>query len=340
MSVCQRKTGGWLVKFKDPSTGKWKQRQFKTRELAERFDAEAAYDAQKDQPLTLREAVLAYLQNHDLCERRVQFYSYLVNGGKRKEGAAEHLADRTVESLTRADMESVRGRLSDVSLSTANIELSMLKSVLNWCASEDLIAANPWAKYRNPPIKGPAKHHSGTKEELLAVYAKLPEWGRWAVRTVFALCLRPGKELCNLKWDAFVWAEHAARVFMPKVNSVKTVFVPDWYYSEAVQRYAVRKSDFVCTGLHGRMLSYESFKEAWRNAREKVGVSIPPYAIRHIVASEMLSNGADLVSVSAQLGHSKPDTTASYYLHALSGAQRRAAGVLVSFGEKSKVKIK
>ena len=55
---------------------------------------------------------------------------------------------------------------------------------------------------------------------------------------------------------------------------------------------------------------------------------MPMYALRHIAASQMLAGGADLAAVAAQLGHKNITTTASFYLHALTSAQRRAAVAL------------
>lgn len=55
---------------------------------------------------------------------------------------------------------------------------------------------------------------------------------------------------------------------------------------------------------------------------------MPMYALRHIVASEMLANGADLAAVAAQLGHKDLTTTGAFYTHALASSQRRAASAL------------
>ncbi len=47
--------------------------------------------------------------------------------------------------------------------------------------------------------------------------------------------------------------------------------------------------------------------------------------LRHAHASQLLSEGVDLATVSRRLGHSQPSTTANIYAHVMPGADERAA---------------
>ncbi|GHV51185.1 hypothetical protein FACS1894168_3230 [Deltaproteobacteria bacterium] len=60
------------------------------------------------------------------------------------------------------------------------------------------------------------------------------------------------------------------------------------------------------------------------------------YHIRHVAASEMLARGADLASVSAQLGHSNVSTTGTFYAHVTAGGQKRAAKLLPALSIETK----
>ena len=121
---------------------------------------------------------------------------------------------------------------------------------------------------------------------------------------------------------------------MPKVQRLKTVFPPELYLAEAWERYQddmANGEDVVVRNFSNREVLYMStWGNSWRRACRKVGKKMPPYAMRHIAASEMLANGADLAAVSAQLGHRSLQTTASFYTHALSRAQRQAGEFLPS----------
>ncbi len=65
------------------------------------------------------------------------------------------------------------------------------------------------------------------------------------------------------------------------------------------------------------------------------GMGIRPYDIRHVAASEMLANGADLAAVSAQLGHSSVITTGTFYAHVTVGSQQKASTMLPPLSDNS-----
>ncbi|OUO51605.1 hypothetical protein B5F76_08975 [Desulfovibrio sp. An276] len=349
MSVSQRNDGRWIVKYKDIVSGKWRQAAFQTEEDARRFDDENQYDRQKETRLTLGAAVVDYVRTHDLCDRRKQIYSFLVNGydrkrdGKHTEGPAEFLADKFCTELNRRDLENFKFRLLERGQKgiTVNENISCLKSVLSWAESEDLIPFDPWRKYR-VKVKDKVRHKNGSFRDFQAVYTTLPDYMQWACRTCMALCLRPGKELVNLEWSAFDWDTRSVKVYMSKVDRDKTVYPPESYLTEAWERYQTDKAvgrKYVCHGKSTAQLNYPSFKRRWREVCVKVGVKIAPYAMRHLVASMALAAGADLPGVSKQLGHANAGITASVYASVVAAAQQRRAAQanpLVQLGAGSK----
>lgn len=332
MSVSQRKDGRWIVKFKDPLSGQWKQRAFKSESDARRFDDENKYDAQKDVKLTLREAVVAYVRSRDLSQSRRKMYSFLINGNDRKdgthtEGPAEFLADKFCTELDRRDLENFKFRLLERGQKgiSVNMHIGCLKAVLSWSESEDLIPLDPWRKYR-VKVKDRVRHKDGSYKDFQMVYAVLPDWAQWACRTCMALCLRPGKELENLEWSAFDWNARCVTVYMSKVDRDKTVFPPESYLAEAQVRYqADTKAGrrHVCHGQKTEQLNYSTFRSRWKRTCAKAGIKISPYSMRHLVASMMLSQSGDLPAVSRQLGHSNPGITAKIYSNVVAADQQR-----------------
>lgn len=333
MSVSQRKDGRWIVKYKDITSGKWRQAAFRNEEEARKFDDENQYDKNKKTRLTLGDAVVDYVLAHDLCAKNRQMYSYLINGYDRKkdgthtEGPAEFLANKFCTELDRRDLENFKLRLLERGNKgvTVNAQISKLKSVLSWAESEDLIPFDPWRKYR-AKVKDKIRHRDGSYRDFQTVYAVLPDWMQWACRTCMALCLRPGKELVELEWSAFDWQAGCVKVYMPKVNRDKDVYPPDTYLAEARLRYQEDKEagrKYVCHGKKTAQLSYPSFERAWYRTCTKVGVKISPYAMRHLVASMMLAASGDLQAVSKQLGHRHPGITASTYANVIAATQQR-----------------
>ncbi len=52
---------------------------------------------------------------------------------------------------------------------------------------------------------------------------------------------------------------------------------------------------------------------------------INPHAFRHTVASVLLANGTDIVTVSKQLGHANVGTTESFYSHIIEENKAKAS---------------
>lgn len=334
MSIARRSDGRYVVKFKDVE-GRWKQRSFRSEEDARQFDAECQYDSVENQRLTLLEAVLAYLKNTEHAEKTISVYEFLVLGHDRKdgthrEGPAEILASRFVDTLTRLDLETVRENCRNANLSKCSINtyVGKLKAAINWCVDQELVHENPWAKFRNLPGVT-HKSRTGTLEDFQKLFPVLPPWLQWAAKTALALCLRPGvAELFRLEWSSFNWSAKTVSIYMPKVKNTKIVFPPESYLQEAWQRFQEdQKKGFslVCRSRRDTPVYEKLYQNSWSAACRRAGVSMPMYALRHIAASEMLANGSDLAAVAAQLGHKNITTTGAFYTHALASAQRRAA---------------
>ena len=54
------------------------------------------------------------------------------------------------------------------------------------------------------------------------------------------------------------------------------------------------------------------------------------HAFRHTVASVLLANGADIVTVSKQLGHASIPTTESFYSHIIEENKAKAADCIAN----------
>jgi len=141
MSVAKRGDGRFVVKFKDEE-GRWKQRSFRTDEEARQFDADCQYNKMENTRLTLLEAVLVYLKNTEYAEKTIATYEFLVCGhdrqnGYHREGPAEFIADRFVDTLTRRDLENVRERCRNdgLTMTSINSYVSKLKAAINFGAS-------------------------------------------------------------------------------------------------------------------------------------------------------------------------------------------------------------
>jgi integrase len=319
----QRSDGRYIVKYTDEA-GRKRQKSFRDRAAAEAFQVEMTYADSKNTRLTVSESIVLYLEHRKICKINRQAYALLLVR------MGDELATKYVDTLDRRDLENFRRTLQveyHLSPRSVNSGMKRLLAAWRWCASEDFLDSVPWAKYHKLP-EPPHKHNCGDFAVFKAVYAMASPALQWAARTCLALCLRPGRELQDLRWKDVDLAHGSAHVWMPKVSRWKDVIAPGWWVDEARARSEGQEpDDRVCLTQSGR--PWRHISEKWLRICQKAGVKrCPLYTLRHMAASLMLEAGADPAAVAAQLGHSSVATTASFYTHAVAGSQKRAAGVL------------
>lgn len=99
-------------------------------------------------------------------------------------------------------------------------------------------------------------------------------------------------------------------------------------------------SGYVFTREDGRPMNPDSITCWLREFSERHGLPhINPHAFRHTVASVLISNGTDVVTVSKQLGHASVTTTEGFYAHMIEEQKAKAseciADVLLRGGPRS-----
>lgn len=290
--------------------------------------------------LGLGELARLYLASNERCERTRKLITYTLFGyeenGEHSEGVGEFLNKKAAENLNRRDLELLRNNLRarGANNNSINHYQAHLRAILAWAVDQEFIGKNPWRDYKRLPVKKVLVNVRF--EDVQAVYEHCPPWLQWAIKTAFALCLRPGiVELFRLEWSAFDWRSKCVRMVQGKTGNIKTVVPPDDYLEEAWERYqedSKKGITLVCTRDGGRVV--KAYLKDWSKACKDAGVKLRFYDIRHLAASEMLAGGADLAAVAAQLGHSSVATTGRTYAHVLGDAQKKAASKLPSIGKK------
>lgn len=333
MSIAQRKDGRYVVKYKDGGT--WKQRTFRTRADAVKFEDEAKIEEAVQDRLTFGELMTTFFRNNERHSQTIKSITSCLCGhydsrtGKTSEGEGSFLFDRYPETLTRKDMERLREayRVRGVRNSAINVTTSHLKAILSWGVEQEFIQFNPWRDIKRLPEK--RRQVEVSKETFRAVYECAPAWLQWAMKTAFCLCLRPGLvELFGLKWSNFDFARGSVTIRQGKSGILKTVIPPKAYMEEAALRCnedTAIGQELVCTKNGKRVTCYS---DAWHRACRQAGVKMRPYDIRHLAATTMIAAGADISSVAAQLGHQNCAITGKFYAHVTSSGQRNAGQAL------------
>ncbi len=129
-------------------------------------------------------------------------------------------------------------------------------------------------------------------------------------------------ELCSLNRDHFLDAKAGEISVRGKGDKIRVVFVSD-QAKQTVKNYLDKRAD-VEEALFVRLakgrdaeptrLTPRSIERVIKFYAIKAGIAkkVTPHVLRHVFATDLLSNGADLRSVQVMLGHSNITTTQIY----------------------------
>jgi site-specific recombinase XerD len=132
-------------------------------------------------------------------------------------------------------------------------------------------------------------------------------------------------ELCLLTRDIDLTTDELSVI--GKGKKVRVVFISD-YAKKVLKEYLAKRKDlddalFVQLSKNGKSqekrgkslgLTRRSIERIVKQCAIKAGISkrVTPHTMRHLFATDLLSNGADLRSVQALLGHANIGTTQIY----------------------------
>ncbi|MGN0983057.1 MAG: tyrosine-type recombinase/integrase [Candidatus Limivicinus sp.] len=229
----------------------------------------------------------------------------------------------------------------------------LISSVLSQAEKEMLIPYNP-ARRASPPKQDRAETDSFQPEELVRILACLEnEPIKW--RTITHLLIVTGcrrSEIMGLHWDAIDWKGQQLRIDRAllytaesgiyedttKTGETRFIKVPAEtmqllkqyraYYDGLRLKNGDRwiESDYVFTRDDGGVMNPDNITQWLGNFAKKYDLPpIHPHKFRHTMASLLIYNGTDVLTVSKRLGHAQVSTTTDIYSHAIKEADERAA---------------
>ena len=281
-------------------------------------------------------------------ERVTPYFVELVDeyqGAKEQTNAATTMARFTVRmkgtilpaigsemahQLTPARMDQyARTRTAQgVKRTTIHRELSDIRAVLKWAVKRRHIVANPMEGFDMPTLDN-AIIQPPSAAEFAAIYqCAVPHLQR-AMLVSYATGLRPGKEeLLGLHWSAVDFHNKTISVISAVKGGIPSRDIPlaDEMLPYLKKWYTEDKKAGINYIIHYNGQMVGSLKTAWKNAKSRAMVlrRLRLYEIRHAFATNLLSAGAPLKSVSEMLGHRSPVTTTKIYWHVQDRSKRQA----------------
>ena len=325
------KSKPWIVRYKEPWSGKARTKSFSTEAEAQSFDAAQSQVFDRERAIikaTKRRRKRQAAPSITVADVIDRYLDSLTNLRTRK-SCAHHLKSirdifgtRKAHCMTLEDMDSFlkvqheRG----VGRTTANRRAGLLRTACNHAVRWGLLSVNPLASMRlaAQPRQTP---DPPTLHEAKLIYNSASEHVQRVVLLGLATGARIGpSELFRLRWSD-VDLEHAL-LRMPQAAKGaraegRTVPIRRDVLDQ-LQSWSIQDAAIQCPlviNYHGK--SVRNINHAWRKALQRAGIErrIRPYDLRHAFASHALDAGADLKSVADIMGHADEAMIVRFYRH-------------------------
>ncbi len=207
-------------------------------------------------------------------------------------------------------------RLETVSKRTVNLEITMLKAMLNKMVALEVIPENPIKSVSK--IRGPESKTLEflTKEEVAILLPALSPAYYPVIYTFLKTGLR-SSELVYLEWEDIDFDKLLIRVVNKKAHPTKSYkprYIPmDQKLADLLKSIKRTKSSYVFVTERETIRKNNlitNIKRAARLAGIKKNVTI--HMLRHTYASHLVMAGVDLPTVKTLLGHADIHTTMRY----------------------------
>ncbi len=226
------------------------------------------------------------------------------------------IVQKSVEDITTADIRNYLGESAELKASTISTKLSTLKSFFSWLTGEGIIPKDPTSQ-----IKQPKKEKRLPKalsfEDLEIIRESCVTLRQRALTEVFYSTGCRLSELVGMNITDIDRANKQAKV-IGKGNKERTVFFT-WKALRCIDMYLKSRNDdcpalFVTSRKQYRRLGDRAVQKEVAKIAVKANLDkeVHPHIFRHTLATHLLENGADLVTVQQILGHEDPATTQIY----------------------------
>ena len=212
------------------------------------------------------------------------------------------------------------------SQASVNRYCDYLDAIFHFGIEMELISRNPM-KGRKKAKERPRDVQVGV-DDLRRIMERAEPHIKWAMEVCFNLGTRPGpSELFALRWEHVDFDAGTVRIYATKTKTYRTVPVTAAFLGRLRDMKAGSKSGFIVE-YKGKPVT--TIRKGFGNACERAGITegARMYDLRHLFATTMLANGADLAAVSKLMGHSTVKMTADVYYHYLEGEKERAVELL------------
>ena len=347
--VCLKyKRKPWVVKYREPWSGRPRQRAFAVEAEARAFEDAQASLYERERAIikaVRRRRTQGRPASLTIAEILGRYLDSLGNPSTRAASAyhlrlfADIYGQRKAHCLTLEDvgaflaLQQQRG----VGKSTACRRMGIVRAAYNWAARWGLLPTNPLAGLQlASPV--PQTPDPPTAREARMLYATAAPHVQRVIALGMATGARIGpSELFRLRWTDI--DTRGAVLRMPNAAKGARAEAREVPLRQDVLRLLRRwEAEDAGNGcpwvIHYRGRPVRSISRAWHNTLRRAGIErrIRPYDLRHAFASRALDHDADLKCVAEVMGHANEKMIIRFYRHTSAKQRRKAVNAAPSLG--------
>lgn len=197
-------------------------------------------------------------------------------------------------------------------------KLSSIRSFYNYLVNNDIIAYNYFNNHHNPKKEKRLPKYLNDEDLIKMFNATKNVRDRLILELLFVTGIRVG-ELVNIKLNDINIDNREIKILGKGSKERIVIFSCDTIksinnYLEERKKINKKNSNYLILNKNGTKISTTSIRNILNKIKLISGVKtkVTPHMLRHTFATDMLNNGADLVSVKQLLGHESLDTTSIY----------------------------
>jgi len=335
-AIKDARKGGWKISLDEIIEGLSKTEKSSGGQIPRHVEVEPKATATNEKKITFEQLCNAYLDDLSISGRSQKHIhnlkvivknTYYAHMNKKKPADQfSYLAD--IAPFFKA-MHTVSPKTKKPrSQTTINRYGDYLDAIFNFGIRIGLISHNP-VKGRRKPKEEPRAVQL-TVEDIKKIMSNAQEHVKWAMEVCFNLGTRSGEsELLSLKWENVNFTKGEVLIYGRKTKEYRTVPVTQPFLERLKEMKKAAKTEYLIE-YRGRKITH--LRRGFKNACKKAGITYPVrmYDLRHMFATTMLANGADLAAVSKLMGHARVTMTADVYYQYMQGEKERAVSLLPS----------
>jgi len=233
--------------------------------------------------------------------------------------------DVTLKSITYVQlMRYVSEHWEGCTVATINRNIMVMKTMFTWGIGQGYLTVNPLALWKKN--KEPKYPMQLTVTDFKYLLTFCPPHLKWALYVAYETGIRPGvKELFKVKYSDVNYDRNEITV-KGKLDYIRVVEITESFKRMVQAAEVVAKTPYLVE-YNGKQV--DSLNSSWITARKKANLPyrVRLYDIRHLFATSMINEGADLAAVSALLGHHSIEMTTEAYYHCMPGEKKKAIGL-------------